>query len=84
MRPKIAIWSDYGSSRHKHWRSPSRRSPRSSIGPRILVAAAVVVAGVIGIYPQIIGAERRHPREQSSYRGEANERVRIRQPSAGW
>ena len=56
MRPKIAMWSDYGSSRHKHWRSPSRRSTRSSIGPRILVAAVVVVAGVVGIsgiYPQI-------------------------------
>jgi len=60
MRPKIAMWSDYGSSRHKHWRSPSRRSTRSSIGPRILVAAVVVVAGVIGIsgiYPQIIDSE---------------------------
>jgi hypothetical protein len=60
MRPKIAMWSDYGAPRHKHWRTPSRRSSRSSIGPKILVAAVVVVAGVIGIsgiYPQIIDSE---------------------------
>jgi hypothetical protein len=60
MRPKIAMWSDYGAPRHKHWRTPSRRSTRSSIGPKILVAAVVVVAGVIGIsgiYPQIIDSE---------------------------
>jgi hypothetical protein len=59
MRPKIAMWSDYGAPRHKHWRAP-RRSSRSSIGPKILVAAVVVVAGVIGIsgiYPQIIDSE---------------------------
>jgi hypothetical protein len=60
MRPKIAMWSDYGTPRHKHWRTPSRRSSRSSIGPKILFAAAVVVAGVMGIsgiYPQIIDSE---------------------------
>jgi hypothetical protein len=60
MRPKIAMWSDYGAPRHKHWRTPSRRSSRSSIGPKILVAAVVVVAGVIGIsgiYPQVIDSE---------------------------
>jgi hypothetical protein len=59
MRPKIAMWSDYGAPRHKHWRAP-RRSSRSLIGPKILVAAVVVVAGVIGIsgiYPQIIDSE---------------------------
>jgi hypothetical protein len=59
MRPKIAMWSDYGAPRHRHWRAP-RRSSRSSIGPKILVAAVVVVAGVIGIsgiYPQIIDSE---------------------------
>ena len=59
MRPKIAMWSDYGAPRHKHWRVP-RRSSRSSIGPKILVAAVVVVAGVVGIsgiYPQIIDSE---------------------------
>jgi hypothetical protein len=60
MRPKIAMWSDYGAPRHKHWRTPSRRSSRSSIGPKILAAAVVVVAGIIGIsgmYPQIIDSE---------------------------
>jgi hypothetical protein len=60
MRPKISMWSDYRAPRHKHWRVPSRRSSRSSIGPKILVAAVVLVAGVIGIsgiYPQIIDSE---------------------------
>jgi hypothetical protein len=39
--------------------SPPKRVTRSSIGPKILLAAAVVVAGVIsisGIYPQVIDA----------------------------
>ena len=57
MRPKIAMWSDYGAPRHKHWRPSSRRSSRSSIGPKVLVAIVVVVAGVSGIYPQIINSE---------------------------
>jgi len=60
MRPKIAMWSDYGTPRRKHWRARSRRSSRSSIGPWILAAAVVVVAGVIvisGIYPQMIDSE---------------------------
>ena len=60
MRPKIAMWSDYGGPRRKHWRARSHRSSRSSIGPMILAAAVVVVAGVIGIsglYPQIIDSE---------------------------
>jgi hypothetical protein len=60
MRPKIAMWSDYGAPRHKHWRAPSRRSSQSSIGPKILLAVVVIVAGVIGIsgiYPQIIDSE---------------------------
>jgi hypothetical protein len=54
------MWSDYGAPRRKHWRGRSRRSSRSSIGPWILAAAVVVVAGVIGIsgmYPQIIDPE---------------------------
>jgi hypothetical protein len=54
------MWSDYGAPVQMHWRLPSRRSTRSSIGPKILLAAGVVVAGVIcisGIYPQIIDAE---------------------------
>jgi len=40
--------------------STSKRSAGSSIGPKILLAAVVVVAGVIGIsgiYPQVIDAE---------------------------
>jgi hypothetical protein len=60
MRPKISMWSDYGAPTRKHWRVPSRRYGRTSIGPKILVAAVVVVAGVIGIsgiYPQVIDAE---------------------------
>jgi hypothetical protein len=56
MRPKIAMWSDYGAPRHKHWRTPSRRSKRSSIGPNILVAA-VVVAAAIAVYPHIVDSE---------------------------
>jgi hypothetical protein len=60
MRPKSVMWSDYEAPRHKHWRSPSRRSTRSSIGPKILVVAGGVVAGFVGIsgiYPQIIDAD---------------------------
>jgi hypothetical protein len=40
--------------------SPSRRGPEASIGLKILLAAVVVVAGVIGfsgIYPRVIDAE---------------------------
>jgi hypothetical protein len=60
MCPKIFMWSDYGAPTQKRWRSPSRRSTRSSIGPKILVVAGGVVAGIIGIsgiYPQIIDAD---------------------------
>jgi hypothetical protein len=60
MRPKLAMWSDYGAPAQKHWMSPSKRGPRKSIGPKILLAAVFVVAGVIGIsgiYPQVIDAE---------------------------
>ena len=60
MRPKIAMWSDYRSPTRKHWKSPYRRNTRPSIGLRILLAAVVLVAGVIGIsgiYPQIIDSE---------------------------
>jgi hypothetical protein len=39
MRPKIAMWSDYGAPRRKHWRARSHRSPRSSIGQRVLETA---------------------------------------------
>jgi hypothetical protein len=57
MRPKIALWSDYGSPARKHWRSPYRRSTRSSIGLKILLVAVASAAGVIGIsgiYQQIV------------------------------
>ncbi len=60
MRPKIAMWSDYRSPTQRHWKSPYRRNTRSSIGLKILLAAVVLVAGVIGIsgiYPQIIDSE---------------------------
>ena len=60
MRSKIFMWSDYGAPTQKRWRSPSRRRTRSSIGPKILVVAGGVVAGIIGItgiYPQIIDAD---------------------------
>jgi hypothetical protein len=60
MRPKIAMWSDYGSPARKRWRSPYRRTTRSSIGLKILLVAVVSVAGVIGIrdtYRQIIDSK---------------------------
>jgi SPOR domain len=59
VRPKIAMWSDYGSPT-KRWRSPYRRGTQPSIGLRVLLAAVVLVAGVIGIsgiYPQIIDSQ---------------------------
>jgi hypothetical protein len=60
MRPKIAMWSDYGAPTQKRWRSRYRRSPRSTIGLKILLLAGACVAGVIGvsgIHPQIIDAQ---------------------------
>jgi hypothetical protein len=60
MRPKFSVWSDYGTPAEKHWMSASKRGTRTSIGPMILLAAVLVVAGVIGIsgiYPQITDAE---------------------------
>jgi hypothetical protein len=60
MRPKIAVWSDYRSPARKRWRSPYRRSARSSIGLKILLFAVVsvgCVVGISGIYPQIIDSE---------------------------
>ena len=61
MHPKLSVWSDYGAPSRRQWMSPSRRGPGASIGPKILLAAVVVVTGVIGIsgiYPQIIDMER--------------------------
>jgi hypothetical protein len=61
MRPKFSAWSDCGAPAQKHWISASKRGPRTSIGPKILLAAVLVVAGVIGIsgiYPQVIDGQR--------------------------
>jgi hypothetical protein len=60
MRAKFSVSSDCGAPAQQHWMSASKRGARTSIGPMILLAAVVVVAGVIGIsgiYPQIIDAE---------------------------
>jgi hypothetical protein len=60
MRPKIAMWSDYGFPTQKRWRSRYQRSTRTSTGLKILLVAITCVAGVIGIsgvYPQIIDSE---------------------------
>jgi hypothetical protein len=57
MRPKAAMWSEYGAP---HWTSASRRGSKTSIGPKILLAAVLIVAAVIGvsgIHPQVIDAE---------------------------
>ena len=54
------MWSDYGAPVQRRWWKSPRRSTRSSTGLKILLAAGVVVAGVIGIsgvYPQVIDAE---------------------------
>jgi hypothetical protein len=60
MRPIFSIWPDYGAPARKHSMSAARRGTRMSIGPKTLVAAVIVVAGVIGIsavYPQVIDKE---------------------------
>jgi hypothetical protein len=57
MRPKFSIWSDYGASTRKHRMSAANRGAPASIGPKIFLAAVVVVAAVIGIsgiYPKVI------------------------------
>jgi hypothetical protein len=57
MRPKFSIWSDYGASTRKHRMSAAIRGAPASIGPKIFLAAVVVVAAVIGIsglYPKVI------------------------------
>jgi hypothetical protein len=56
----MSMWSDYGAPVQRRWWKSPRRSTRSSTGLKILLAAGVVVAGVIGIsgvYPQVIDAE---------------------------
>jgi hypothetical protein len=60
MRPKFSMWSDYGAPAQRQWMSASRRGTGSSVGPKILLVAVVVVAGVIGIsgiFPQVIDAD---------------------------
>jgi hypothetical protein len=60
MRPKFAMWSDYGFPTQKRWRSRYRRRTRSSTGLRIVLVAVACIAGVIGlsgVYPQIIDSE---------------------------
>src|SRR6516225_3255852 len=55
MRPRFSLWSDYGAPGQRQWKSPSKRG--ASIGPKILLAVVVVVAGFIGIsgiFPQVI------------------------------
>jgi hypothetical protein len=57
MRPKFSIWSDYGASTRKHRMWAANRAAPTSIGPKIFLAAVVVVAAVIGIsglYPKVI------------------------------
>jgi hypothetical protein len=58
MRPKIAKW--FKSPTQKRWRSPYRRSSRSSTGLKILLVAVSSIAGVIGlsdIFSQIVDSE---------------------------
>jgi hypothetical protein len=59
MRPKFSVWSDCRAPAQKHWMLASKRGTRSSTGPKVLLAAVVAVAGVIGISgidPQVIDA----------------------------
>jgi hypothetical protein len=61
MRPKYAMWSDYGTSSRKHWMSPARRNTRRSVGPKLFLVTALAVVGVIGIsrvYPQVFEGKR--------------------------
>jgi hypothetical protein len=60
MSLKFSVWSYCDAPPQRQWMSVSKRGTRTSIGPIILLAAAVVVAGVIGISgidPQVIDAE---------------------------
>jgi hypothetical protein len=88
VRPKIAMWSDYGSPTKRRWRSRRRRSARSSIGLRILLVAVASVAGVVGIsgvYPQIIDSEwarqMNHHSQGIAHSETAPETVGLTQPS---
>jgi hypothetical protein len=48
MRPRFALWSDYGYPA-RTYRSATARGARPSIGRNIFLAAIVVIAAVIGI-----------------------------------
>jgi hypothetical protein len=55
MRPRFSLWSDHGAPAQRRWKSLSKRG--ASTGPKILLAAIVVIAGFIGIGgipPQLI------------------------------
>ena len=55
MRPRFSLWSDRGAPAQRRWKSLSKRG--ASTGPKILLAAIVVIAGFIGIggiFPQLI------------------------------
>jgi hypothetical protein len=57
MRPRFSLWSDNRAPAHRQWKSSSKRG--ASIGPKILLAAVVIVAGFIGIsgiFPQVMDA----------------------------
>ncbi len=55
------MWSDHGTApQGRWWKTRSRRRSRSSTGLKIVLAAGVVVAGVIGVsgvYPRVIDPE---------------------------
>jgi hypothetical protein len=57
----ISMWSDHAAPvQGRWWKTRSRRRARSSTGLKILLAAGVVVTGVIGIsgvYPHVIDAQ---------------------------
>jgi hypothetical protein len=60
MRPKFAMWSEYGGPTRKRWRSRYERRAQSSTRFRSLLLAVACVAGGIGIsglYPQIVDSE---------------------------
>jgi hypothetical protein len=60
MRPKFAMWSEYGGPTRKRWRSRYGRRTQSSTRFRTLLLAVACFVGGIGIsgvYPQIIDSE---------------------------
>ena len=47
MRPRLTLWSDYGTSARKYRASAAMRGARSSLARKCLLAAAIVVAAAI-------------------------------------